>query len=210
MVFLLDFLRSQLLFKVPEPTTPFTDQTVIITGANTGLGFEAAKHFVALSAKKVILACRSIEKGEAAKVAIEESTKRTGVVEVWALDLSSYDSVKTFAERTNGLERLDVLLENAGIETREFRMMEDNESTITVNVVSTFLLALLLLPKMRETNEKFGVLPTLSIVSSALHFLANFDEKKGENISATLNDKKTAKMGDRYGDPSHRFLSQKS
>lgn len=205
MVFILNFLRSQVLFKVPEPTTPFTDQTVVVTGANTGLGFEAAKHAVALSAKKVILACRSLEKGEAAKNAIENSTKRTGIVEVWELDLGSYDSVKAFAKRANGLERLDVLLENAGINTRVFRMAEDNESTITVNVVSTFLLALLLLPKMRETNERFGVLPRLTVVSSELHFIAKFEEKKGNNIFATLNDKKTAQMGDRYGNSSHCY-----
>lgn len=210
MVFLFDFLHSQLLFKVPQPTTPFTDQTVIITGANVGLGFEAAKHYVALSARKVILACRSLEKGEAAKIAIEESTKRTGVVEVWELDLASYDSVKAFAKRAIALERLDILLENAGLTTKEFRMAEDNELIITVNVVSTFLLALLLLPKMRETNERFGVLPRLTIVSSELYKFAKFEERKGENIFATLNDKKTAKMGDRYGDSDQYLLPQKS
>ncbi|MCJ1297752.1 hypothetical protein MMC08_000540 [Hypocenomyce scalaris] len=198
MVFLFNLLHSQLLVTVPKPTTPFTDQTVIVTGANTGLGFEAAKHIVSLSARKVILACRSLERGEAAKRAIEESTKRTDVVEVWELDLSSYGSVKAFATRATGLERLDVLLENAGIATQEFRMAEDNEATITVNVVSTFLLGLLLLPKMRETKENFGVTPRLTVVTSALHFRAKFEERKRQGIFGALNDKKTAKMADRY------------
>ena len=197
MVFLFNLLHSQLLVTVPKPTTPFTDQTVIVTGANTGLGFEAAKHIVSLSARKVILACRSLERGEAAKRAIEESTKRTDVVEVWELDLSSYGSVKAFATRATGLERLDVLLENAGIATQEFRMAEDNEATITVNVVSTFLLGLLLLPKMRETKENFGVTPRLTVVTSALHFRAKFEERKRQGIFGALNDKKTAKMADR-------------
>ena len=197
MVFLLNLLHSQLLVTVPKPTTPFTDQTVIVTGANTGLGFEAAKQIVSLSARKVILACRSLERGEAAKRAIEESTKRTDVVEVWELDLSSYGSVKAFAARANGLERLDVLLENAGIATQKFRMAEDNEATVTVNVVSTFLLGLLLLPKMRETKESFGVTPQLTVVTSELHFIAKFEERKRQGIFGALNDKKTAKMADR-------------
>ena len=105
--------------------------------------------------------------------------------------------MKAFARRANSLERLDALLENAGINYRKFSMMEDNESTITVNVVSTFLLALLLLPKMRETSKTFGVLPRLTVVTSEVHFIAYFEEKKEKDIFAALNNEKTAKMADR-------------
>jgi len=56
-----------------------------------------------------------VEKGEAAKHDIERSTGRTGVVEVWKLDLQDYDSVKAFAKRAEGLKRLDIVIENAGI-----------------------------------------------------------------------------------------------
>ena len=90
---------------------------------------------------------------------IEDSTGRTGVVEVWQLDLSHYESVKEFAKRAQGLARLDILVENAGIVTFEFSMMEDNESIITTNVVSPVLHSLLLLPKLRETGAKFNTLP---------------------------------------------------
>lgn len=78
-----------------------------------GLGKEAARHYVRLNAEKVIIACRSIEKGEAAARDIEQSTGRKGVVEVWQLDLSSYENVKQFAERAKGLRRLDSIVENA-------------------------------------------------------------------------------------------------
>lgn len=81
----------------------------------TGLGKEAVRHYVRLNAGKVILACRSVEKGEAAKRDIEATTKRSGVVEVWSLDLGSYESVKQFAQRANLLQRLDIVLENAGV-----------------------------------------------------------------------------------------------
>ena len=70
-----------------------------------------------LGADKVIIACRSTQKGEAAKQDIETSTKRTGVVEVWSLDLQDYDSVRHFVTRAQGLQRIDSIVENAGIGT---------------------------------------------------------------------------------------------
>jgi NAD(P)-dependent dehydrogenase (short-subunit alcohol dehydrogenase family) len=140
-----------------------------VTGGNVGLGREAARHFVRLGASKVILACRSVEKGEVAKVDIEESTKRMGVVEVWQVDLSSYESVKQFCAQASKLERLDIVVENAGLATPKYEEVEGMESTITVNVISTFLMALLLLPKLRADAVKFNVLPRLSIVASDAH-----------------------------------------
>src|SRR5258706_9456898 len=150
------FIYNQKIFTVPVPTQSFEGKTVIVTGANTGLGFETAKWFVKLRAAKVILACRSIPKAEAAKESIVASTNCSSeTVEIWELDLVSYDSVKAFASRAQKLERLDVVIENAGIATRIHRVAEGHESSITVNVVSTFLLALLLIPKQRETAQKY-------------------------------------------------------
>ncbi|KAL8684178.1 MAG: hypothetical protein Q9224_006544 [Gallowayella concinna] len=194
----LKFVYRQLFLTLPYPQTPFTDQTVIVTGANVGLGFEAARHYLRLGAAKVILAVRTPEKGEAAKKILEESEKRQGILEVWQLDLSSYESVKQFASKVETLPRVDVVLENAGISTKEFRMTEDNESTITTNVVSTFLLALLLLPKLRETSIKFNTTPHLTVVSSEVHYFTDFPEKDNPNIFETMNNPKTAMMGERY------------
>ncbi|KAI9799896.1 MAG: hypothetical protein M1833_003818 [Piccolia ochrophora] len=191
-------LRSQFLITPPYPTQSFAGQTCVVTGANIGLGLEAARHLVRLDAEKVILAVRTVSKGEEAKKSIEESTGRTGVVEVWALDLSSYESTIQFAERLQGLKRLDCIVENAGIATEQFQLAEENESTITTNVVSTFLLALLVLPKLRETATKFNVLPRLVIVSSDVHEITSFPERKGANIFETLNKEAAANMSDRY------------
>lgn len=193
-----DQLYSQLFVTPRYSTKQFTGQTIIVTGANCGLGLEAARHFVRLDAEKVILAVRNHEKGEAAKKSIEASEKRADVVEVWQLDLASYESVKRFASRAEGLNRLDVVVENAGILTRKFSIMEDNESTITTNVTSTFLLALLILPKLRDTAVKFDVLPRLVVVASFVHYLTQFPERETDNIFDTLNDQGTANMDDRY------------
>jgi retinol dehydrogenase-12 len=185
--------------KIPDGTS-FDDKIIVITGSNVGLGLEAARHITAQHASKVILAVRSIEKGEAAKKSIEETTGRTGVVEVWELDLQRYDSVKAFAKRAQKLPRLDVLLENAAIATDKWNMAEGNESTITTNVISTFLLALLLLPKLRETSARFNTRPTLTIVSSDAHIFSSFEEQKQENIFESLRTKAGARMvlGERY------------
>ncbi len=192
------FLYSQLLVTPPTPVYSFAEQTVIVTGSNTGLGLEAARHITRLNATKVILAVRNISKGEAAKRSIEESTGRSGVIEVWPLDLSSYESVKQFAARaTKELKRIDVLLENAGMTVSKFEITEDDESTITTNVVSTFLLALLMLPKLRETSHKYNVTPRLTVVSSDLHFMTSFRERNADNIFEKLNDKETANMSER-------------
>jgi len=202
--YLFGFFYSQLLVSLPKPKEQFTGQTIIVTGSNTGLGLEAAKHFSRLNAEKIILAVRNVEKGKAAKTSIEASTNRHGVVEVWPLDLTSYESVKHFAKRAEGLKRLDVLLENAGMMTSKFSVAERDELTITTNVVSTFLLGLLLLPKLQETNSKFNVLPRLVIVSSDLHFMASLKERDSPNIFEELSNKQTANMGNRWACPSTR------
>ena len=93
-------------------------------------------------------AVRSIAKGEAAKAEIESESGRTGVVDVWELDLSHYASVKTFPKRTASLDCLDAAVLNAGIATEKYEILEDNESTITVNGISSVLLGLLLLPTL--------------------------------------------------------------
>src|SRR5271154_1508588 len=116
MGFVTQLLYSQFLFTPPYPTHDFSGQTVIVTGSNVGLGFEAARHFARLNCAKLILAVRNTSKGEAAKESILTTTKRTDdCIEVWPLDLLSHESVKAFAKRAQSLERIDVLLENAGI-----------------------------------------------------------------------------------------------
>lgn len=164
----IDFVRRQYT-SIPYPTKSFEDQIVIVTGSNVGLGFEAAKHFVRLDASKVILAVRSLEKGKTAAQEIHSSTGRDGVCEVWEIDMGNFDSVKEFSTRASKLERLDVVVENAGIAKLEYTEMEGMESSIAVNVVGTFLLALNLLPILRKSGKKYGVLPRLVITSSEVH-----------------------------------------
>jgi NAD(P)-dependent dehydrogenase (short-subunit alcohol dehydrogenase family) len=186
-----DFLKIQLFATIPKPTSPFTSQAVIITGGNTGLGYEAAKKVIELGASKVILACRSTQKGSVAKKSLVSSTAcDPSVIEVWEIDMASFDSVKAFGARALKLERLDAVIQNAGVMMQKFESAEGTETTLTVNVISTFLLALLLLPKLKETARTFGVTPRLTIVGSALYSLGKFPDPQPENIWTWYNDKK--------------------
>jgi NAD(P)-dependent dehydrogenase (short-subunit alcohol dehydrogenase family) len=145
-------------------------RTYIVTGANTGLGYEAAKHLVAFNSTKVIIAVRNVKSGEEAKARIEESTGKTGIAEVWELDLASYASTKAFAKRALGLERIDALIENAGVGIGRESVSEGQLTTFTVNIYSTFLLAVLLLPKMSEDAKRLGIQPHIAIVTSTMGF----------------------------------------
>ncbi|TVY85019.1 Short-chain dehydrogenase/reductase tropG, partial [Lachnellula suecica] len=184
--------------KLPYPTTDCSGKTIVVVGSNTGMGKEAVRHFTRLNASKVIMAVRSIPKGEAAKNDIESTTKRTGVLEVWELDLCRYSSVKGFAARLSGLPRVDAVVANASIGTDKFALCEGNESSITVNVISTFLLILLIVPIMEASAARWNIAPVITVVSSDLHGWVKFPEWKNANALDTLNDEKKAKMADRY------------
>ncbi|KAJ6023568.1 uncharacterized protein N7446_013933 [Penicillium canescens] len=192
-------IYSQVFVTPAYPTKAYDGKTVIVTGSNVGIGFEAAKHFVRLNAAKVILAVRNLSAGESAKRSIETSIKRAGVCEVWELDLGAFDSVKAFADRASKLPRLDIVIENAGIATYTFDISEGHKRTITVNVISTFLLGLLLLPKLKATAKAFPTSsPRLSIVTSDVHAWTSFPERTADNTFVALDRKETADMQERY------------
>jgi retinol dehydrogenase-12 len=105
------FLRGQLLQTPTLPQADLTGQTIIVTGANSGLGLDASKHLARLNVSHLILACRSVSKGEVAKEQILASTRKSSTkIEVWPLDLCSYVSVLDFAARCKTLSRLDTVI----------------------------------------------------------------------------------------------------
>lgn len=118
----------------------------------------------------MIIGVRSLPKGEAAKASIENSTNRRGVIEVWQLDLASSASVKTFVEQVKGLERLDALICNASVAMAEWSVSEGLETSVTVNVVNTTLLAVLVLPALKASAKRTGGRGHLVVVGSEVAF----------------------------------------
>jgi retinol dehydrogenase-12 len=88
--------------------------------------------------------------------------------------MDDFSSIASFSENfSSSIPRLDAAILNAGVDLQEFTLSSTYETTLTVNVLGTFLLALLLLPKLRETASQYNVLPRIAIVGSAVHFWAN-------------------------------------
>ncbi|TVY45350.1 Short chain dehydrogenase, partial [Lachnellula occidentalis] len=198
---------------LPLPGT-FKAQTVIITGANTGLGLATAQHILNLGATKVILGVRSISKGEEAKTKLSaETTNPSASIEVWQVDLGSFVSVKAFADRAARLEKLDTAIMNAGLATGKWALSAEEgwETHIQVNVLSTVLLSLLLLPTLVRTahSSSFpGARPHLTIVGSDVHADASLPERKDQNVLAAMNEEARWEVSNR-ANPAERYAASK-
>ncbi|KAJ7483266.1 hypothetical protein FB451DRAFT_960393, partial [Mycena latifolia] len=171
------FLRGQLFAPPPVATADLTGKTVIVLGANTGIGFEAAKYFARMNAGRVILACRSQAKGQAAVDKIKAATGYEKA-ELWLIDLADFASVRHFAdkfERDGG--RLDILVENAAVGKSGYEPTKDGwDISLQVNNLSPSLLALLLLPRMLHTARAHATLPRIVVVSSSVHHWITLDK----------------------------------
>ena len=127
-------------------------RTILVTGANTGLGFGAAKVLAAQGAR-VLLGCRSLDKANAAidAIRVDVSDADLDVIQIDQADLSS---VRDAAAQVNEEARLDVLVNNAGIMMPPREMTADGfESQFGVNHLGTFALTSLLLPKLGEQPD---------------------------------------------------------
>ena len=124
---------------------------VVITGGNTGIGLETAVDLAKRNAR-VILGCRSVERGERAAVEVRKRSGNDNVVFV-QLDLASLDSVRKFAAMILEDEpRVDILINNAGIMALPERTLTQDgfEMQFGVNHLGHFLLTNLLLDRIKE------------------------------------------------------------
>jgi retinol dehydrogenase 12 len=138
----------------------------------------------------VILGVRNKSKGESARESIlAQTTRKIADIQVWCVDLESYDSVLAFMKRVNQLPRLDGFIANAGIETKHFGIAEGLEKTLTINVISTYLMALEVVPKLTD-----GV---LSIVGSMIHVFGPEKQLRSDDVFTDLSHP-TTDMGSRY------------
>ncbi|KAI1281570.1 NAD(P)-binding protein [Xylaria sp. FL0933] len=184
------FLRSQLIEtgRLPYPSTSYSGQTIVITGSNTGLGKEAARHYARLGAKRLILAVRNLEKGEAAKKDIATTAVAGVDIQVWEIDMAQPSSIKAFAARLEGeLDRVDIFHANAGLVSATYKEVQGFgakgvEMNIAVNYIATYLLVALVLPKLKATAAAYSIRPTLVITSSGAHRHTQFPQKSEPNL----------------------------
>ncbi|KAL6882322.1 putative short-chain dehydrogenase [Trichoderma longibrachiatum] len=197
------WLYRQLLAKTPPlaQDVNLSGKVAIVTGSNSGLGLETARQLVRLGLSKLILAVRSESKGQAAR---KELLADTGAapeeIEVWNLDLSSYESITQFADRAKALHRLDIAILNAGLFQAKETFNPDTgyEQCVQVNYLSSMLLMTLLLGALKP---KPGAPPgRLVLVSSDTAAWVNFKERDARPILPIFK-KKAEKwdMQERYG-----------
>ena len=137
----------------------FAGRTVIVTGANSGLGLVTARELARVGAT-TILAVRNVDKGNAA------AADMAGDVEVRQLDLQGLASIRRFSE---GVDSVDVLVNNAGIMAVPYALTVDGfESQIGTNHLGHFALTNLLLPKVTDR---------VVTVSSFMHLMGRISIK---------------------------------
>lgn len=158
-------------------------KVVIVTGGNSGLGFEAVK-VLAQKGAHVIMASRSLAKAEEAKKKLSNANI-TGTIEVCALDLANLSSVHKFALNfKEKYQTLDILINNAGIMMTPYQLTKDGfESQIGTNHLGHFALTGLLLDRLRNTpNSRVVNVSSIAHKSAELDF-KNFMYEGGKGYS---------------------------
>ncbi|KIK33978.1 hypothetical protein CY34DRAFT_98729 [Suillus luteus UH-Slu-Lm8-n1] len=184
------YLREQWT-ELPIPTADISNQSLVVVGANVGLGNEAAAQLAQLKPKSLLITSRDEVKCERSKADMESRSGMTGI-ESWPLELCSFDSVSSFVDKFEAKGcTANVLIANAGISTLKYKKTPDGyEATLQVNYLSTALLSLLMLPHLIKTGTPEHA-SRLVIVSSEVHHLANRlkGADKWPSIIETINDK---------------------
>jgi NAD(P)-dependent dehydrogenase (short-subunit alcohol dehydrogenase family) len=134
-----------------EISVDLTNRTCLVTGATAGIGKEVARNLARMGAT-VVLACRSLERGQAARdeIARDTGSKKLSLLEV---DLSSQASIRAAAKAFESEhERLHVLVNNAGTVSAQRRLGADgHELTWSTNVLGYHLLTKLLLERLKAS-----------------------------------------------------------
>jgi NAD(P)-dependent dehydrogenase (short-subunit alcohol dehydrogenase family) len=200
------FWNNQFKVKIEIPTpTKFPSlkgKVAIVTGANSGLGFESARQLLTLGLSHLVVAVRSIEKGKDAASKLSTANSEA-TIDVWALDMESYDSIQAFVRKCDTeLSRIDYTILNAGVSPITFRTTSStgHETAIQVNHISTILLTILLLPILKAKHIREN--PTrLTVVNSITAHLCKFSNRDQRPLLSSFDDTKITQWDpeERYG-----------
>ena len=156
----------------PREMPPQQGRLAIVTGANSGIGYQTAR-YLSRAGATVILACRNREKGEAARAKIVAESP-AAKVEVRALDVADLDSVRRFAaEFLSGGEPLDLLINNAGVMAipQRHTTPQGFEMQFGTNHLGHFALTGLLLPALlRQPNTRVVTVASIAHRDGRLKF----------------------------------------
>lgn len=171
----------------------FSGKCFMVTGANTGLGFEVCR-VIAARGGRVLMACRNADKAHAAMARIREETPAADLA-LLPLDQADLDSVRACADLARQEPRIDVLLNNAGVMFPPLgRTKQGHELQWGVNHLAAFALTGLMLPKLAETAGS-RVVTTSSLAHRSGRFdWADLDAHKGYNKIRRYSASKLANL----------------
>jgi len=156
------------------------------------MGFQCARHLLSLKLSHLILAVRSIKKGEEAVIKLKNEFP-SARLEVWELEMSSYESIQSFARRVEtDLPRLDITILNAGLAHTELTICKrtGHDDVVQINYLSTFLLTILVLQALKKKKSPTGSPSRLTIVSSGTALTAKFPNRDKRPLLGSFDDLK--------------------
>lgn len=178
-------------------STDLTGKVAVVTGANSGLGLEASNQLLSLKLSHLIIAVRSAVKGEKAANLLRAKYPKA-IIDVYQLDMSSYDSIKKFTTQLAQLQHVNIAILNAGVMSPKRKIVPEtgHEEIIQVNYISTALLCILLLPilKRSSTNDPGRI----TIVGSGLAFAAKFVSRNASPLLPALDNPDNFDAADQY------------
>lgn len=169
-------------------------KTVVITGANSGIGYEAA-NILASRGAQIILAVRNYEKGQKALKQIQDLHPKANL-ELMRLDLSELASIRSFAEEFRQKHhRLSILINNAGVMMPPYSRTQDGfELQFGSNHLGHFALTGLLLPHLLATpSARVVTLSSIAAYAGKIDF-DNLDGSKGYRTFKFYSQSKLANM----------------
>ena len=179
----------------PREMPPQEGRLAIVTGANSGIGYQAAR-YLSRAGATVILACRNAEKGDAARAKII-SENRAAKVEVRVLDVADLDSVRRFAtEFINGGKALDLLINNAGVMAIPERRTTPQgfEMQFGTNHLGHFALTgLLLSALLRQPKSRVVTVASIAHKGGKLNF-DDLNAERGYNPRSAYQQSKLANV----------------
>ncbi|KAI5460804.1 putative short-chain dehydrogenase/reductase family protein [Mariannaea sp. PMI_226] len=186
------FFQNQFKTKIELPTKEkfpnLEGKCAIITGSNTGLGFESARQLLGLGLSHLVMAVRTLERGEAAASKLRP-VNPSARIDVWQLDMEKYDSIQSFVARCEtNLSCIDMVILNAGMAPVSFATASStgHEKAVQVNFLSTVLLAVLLLPVLKRQPSRDT--PILTIVNSVTAHLCKFPNRTHKPVLPSFDD----------------------
>jgi NAD(P)-dependent dehydrogenase (short-subunit alcohol dehydrogenase family) len=177
--------------EMPDPKTypDLHGKSAIVTGGNSGLGFEASRQLLSLGLSRLVIAVRTIEKGNMAATKLKKQNP-TAQIDVWHLDMESYSSIQSFVRQcSEDLPNIDYTILNAGVSPISFHKskLTGHEVAVQVNHISTALMILLLLPILRATATD-GNPARLTIVNSVTAHFCKFPNRNLEPLLTSFDD----------------------